>query len=249
MSKRPSFQFYPADWRNDAALRMCSPGARGLWIDMLCVMHDGIPYGHLTSAGIPIAADELARIVGGSTKEVKRWLDELGKRQVYSVTDSGVIYSRRMVRDENERDGWRDRQAKSRAKPNGVTPPITSDVTAKSQRSSSSSSSSGSVSEVETGAFAPPHDQPNGSGKPAKPAKPDDPWKEIYDRGKAVLGREAGGIITLLRKLYDDKPRKVLAKIEDAAEQREPLKWICAFLHSVDDGGKLSGEYIGGVPP
>lgn len=90
-----------------------------------------------------------------------------------------------------------------------------------------------------------PFSKENGQTPPPK----DDPWKQVYDRGKAVLGRESGGIITKLRKLFDDKPVKVLAKIEDAAEQREPLKWIMAFLWKVDDQGKLSGEYIGGVPP
>lgn len=82
----------------------------------------------------------------------------------------------------------------------------------------------------------------------AKPEKLD-PWVAIYARGKAVLGQHAGGTITTLRKLYDDKPRKVLAKIEDAAEQREPARWLYAFLNKVDHGGKLSGHYIGGIPP
>lgn len=78
---------------------------------------------------------------------------------------------------------------------------------------------------------------PKGNGRKAadlfpEPARPVrvDPWKEVYDRGKAVLGREAGGIITNLRKTFDDKPRKVLAKIEDAAEMRNPIEWINAFL-------------------
>lgn len=82
-----------------------------------------------------------------------------------------------------------------------------------------------------------------------RPAAPVDPWKPVYDRGKQILGREAGGVITKLRKLYDEQPRKVLAKLEDAGEQRNPLPWIMAFLHKVDDGGKLAGEYIGGIPP
>lgn len=89
--------------------------------------------------------------------------------------------------------------------------------------------------------------QPNGVH--AKPAKPDDPWKAVYDRGKEILGHESGGVITKLRKLFDNKPRKVLAKLEDAAEQREPLTWICAYLWNCKDDGKLAGEYIGGVPP
>jgi hypothetical protein len=45
--KRPAFQFYPGDWLRDMALRSCSMEARGLWIEMLCLMHDAVPYGHL----------------------------------------------------------------------------------------------------------------------------------------------------------------------------------------------------------
>lgn len=104
MSKRPSFQFYPPDWRNDAGLRLCSSGARGLWIDMLCLMHEGEPYGHLTVFGRPVTVESLAKLVGESGPAVKRWLGELAANEVYSQTDDGVIFSRRMVRDEELRD-------------------------------------------------------------------------------------------------------------------------------------------------
>lgn len=74
-----------------------------------------------------------------------------------------------------------------------------------------------------------------------------DPWKAVYERGRDVLGQHAGGQITLLRKLFDDNPGKVLAKIEDAAEHRDPPTWLAAFLWTVKDPeGKLSGEYIPG---
>lgn len=43
--KRPSFQFYPADWRTNAKLRRCSEAARGAWVDVLCVLHDSDEYG------------------------------------------------------------------------------------------------------------------------------------------------------------------------------------------------------------
>ena len=46
--KRPAFQFYPGDWLHDTAVRACSLAARGLWIDMLSLMHQGHPYGNLT---------------------------------------------------------------------------------------------------------------------------------------------------------------------------------------------------------
>lgn len=104
MSKRPAFQFYPSDWRNDAGLRLCSIGARGLWIEMMCLMHDATPYGHLTVMGRAIAPEALARLAGESVAAVKRWLVEMEQNDVFSRTDEGVIYSRRMVRDEEIRE-------------------------------------------------------------------------------------------------------------------------------------------------
>lgn len=138
--KRPSFQFYPADWRNDPALRMCSLAARGLWWEMLCVMHTCEPYGHLVAAAKAIEPEELGRIVGESAKDVRRWLAELERHAIFSRTEDGTIFSRRMIRDEKEREAWRDRQAKSRAN----TEDVTEHVTAKSRRSSTSSSPSSS---------------------------------------------------------------------------------------------------------
>lgn len=45
--KRPSFQFYPADWLQNAKLRRCTLQARGAWMDVLCLMHDSDEYGIL----------------------------------------------------------------------------------------------------------------------------------------------------------------------------------------------------------
>ncbi|WP_332763971.1 hypothetical protein [Phenylobacterium sp.] len=104
MSKRPSFQFYPPDWRRDADLRLCSMAARGLWIDMLCLMHEGEPYGHLTAHGRPMKPEQLAKLVGEPAASVKRWLAELADHEVFSVTEDGLVFSRRMVRDEQVRE-------------------------------------------------------------------------------------------------------------------------------------------------
>lgn len=45
--KRPAFQFYPADWTNNAKLRRCSYRERGVWLAILCLMHDSDEYGVL----------------------------------------------------------------------------------------------------------------------------------------------------------------------------------------------------------
>ena len=104
MPKRPSFQFYPSDWLRDTALRSCSTGARGLWIDMICYMHEGNPYGHLKVGDKVILVDNLARMVGETLDVVQGWLEELEQAGVYDLTSDGVICSRRMIRDENLRN-------------------------------------------------------------------------------------------------------------------------------------------------
>lgn len=69
--KRPSFQFYPADWRNNAKLRRCSEAARGAWMDVLCVLHDMDEYG---ICRWPLA--DLARSANVSLKLVKELVDK-----------------------------------------------------------------------------------------------------------------------------------------------------------------------------
>ena len=103
MKARPSFQFYPADWLRDPGLRSCSLGARGLWIDMLSFMHEAEPYGHLRINGHDIGLVAIARMIGSPLKDLRRHLAELEAAGVFSRTDGGTIFSRRMVRDEEIR--------------------------------------------------------------------------------------------------------------------------------------------------
>lgn len=101
--KRPAFQFYPGDWLEEIGLRAVGLDARGLWVDMLCFMHQGEPYGHLRKGGRDITPQELARMVGAGRTLVARLLSALEERHVFSRTDEGTIFSRRMVRDEKLR--------------------------------------------------------------------------------------------------------------------------------------------------
>jgi hypothetical protein len=43
--KRPSFQFYPGDWTSNSNLRRCSHAEKGVWVDVLCLLHDQEEYG------------------------------------------------------------------------------------------------------------------------------------------------------------------------------------------------------------
>ena len=102
--KRPSFQFYPSDWLRDTALRTCSVGARGLWMDMICFMHEGTPYGHLKVNNKVILPDNLARMVGETLNTVEGYLRELSDAGVFEYDEDGAIFSRRMVKDEKVRN-------------------------------------------------------------------------------------------------------------------------------------------------
>lgn len=101
--KRPAFQFYPGDWLRDTALRSVSIAARGLWMDLICLMHDGQPYGHLAVNNRPIPEDRLAGMVGLTVEGFRPLLAELVNAGIPGAALDGVLYSRRMVKDERIR--------------------------------------------------------------------------------------------------------------------------------------------------
>lgn len=105
MARLPFIKWYPNDWLAEPSIRSCSLAARGLWIDVLSLMHLSPRRGYLLAAtGLPLTNEQLARLTGCSTDEATRLLAELISSGACSCTDDGTIYSRRMVRDEAKRD-------------------------------------------------------------------------------------------------------------------------------------------------
>ena len=122
----PWMKFYPSDWRSDPKLRMCSIGARGLWVEMLCVMHEAEPYGYLTSNGNAVTSRQMAALAGISAVECMKFLLELVSAGVYSIDENKMIFSRRMVRDKAkaERDRENGKGGGNPNLPKGVNPPV-----------------------------------------------------------------------------------------------------------------------------
>lgn len=90
-------KFYPRDWIGDSELRTCSLAARGLWIDMLCLMDSASPRGHLKLGRKRIDPPTLAGLTNTPVGKVEKLLGELRKKGVFSVTTHGTIYCRKMV--------------------------------------------------------------------------------------------------------------------------------------------------------
>ena len=100
--KMPYIKFYVRDWMMSMDLRRCSYAARGLWIEMMCLMSMD-RYGYLEHNGKTIQEDELESLtIGLSTRDkgrVNPLLKELEEQGVFSRDENKCIYSRRMVSD------------------------------------------------------------------------------------------------------------------------------------------------------
>lgn len=170
--KRPSMQFYPGDWRSNAKLRRCSPAARGVWMDVMCLLHDSDEYGLVRwplaeialAAGAAIAhVRELASkgvLKGNDTRleEAFIYTPRSGRKDGEPVTliptQAGPIwYSSRMVKDEYVRT---IRGQSSRFGDGESAAPKRSPKPPKGDGSSSSSSPSGYT----------PYSPPVGGGSP-----------------------------------------------------------------------------------
>lgn len=175
--KRPSLQFYPADWRNNAKLRRASFHDRGVWLDVMCLMHDNDDYGLLRW---PL--EEIANAVGCRVKDLQSLVakdilkggDDTCAAYVHTPRHAGkdgetvtlipeqtgpLWYSARMVRDEwcrNRRGGETRFTADSQPTRSptarmGETPTGTPDQRLGDGASTSSSSSTSKESKASVG--------------------------------------------------------------------------------------------------
>jgi len=242
--KRPSFQFYPSDWRKDTALQFCSLPARGLWVEMMCIAHECEPYGYLMVNGKAMTNAQIGRLVGISEKECSKLMVELFDAGVPSLADNGAIYSRRMIRDEEVRNrraeggkAGSEHGIKGASHGNKGGRPVKQETPQETPLStdgrgvidpplkpppSSSSSSSGNASEG----------KPSGS----KPPKVTDPDEIIFGYGVPLLTnagtaeKQARSFLGGLRKNHGDTA--LIDKLRECAKAKplQPLEWLAAAL-------------------
>ncbi|HEF4738887.1 hypothetical protein KTD19_07890 [Burkholderia multivorans] len=117
---RPSFQFYPGDWQANSNLRRCTHAEKGVWIDVMCLLHDSEEYGVLRwplkeiaqAIGAPLAT--LRSIVhkgvlkgadNGQPCAACIYVPRSGRRDgepvmLVAEQEGPIWYSSRMVKDE-----------------------------------------------------------------------------------------------------------------------------------------------------
>lgn len=87
----------------DPNLRRCSHAARGVWIDILCLMHENQERGYLATSGVAWSDEEIAQAVGGDKSIVLVCIGELTVKGAAKRDNRGSLYNSRMVADEQKR--------------------------------------------------------------------------------------------------------------------------------------------------
>lgn len=125
MAKLPSFQFYPGDWMKDPALRRCSAAARGIWMDVLCLMFESDERGKLVTSALQWTLQDIAEAISGDTATNLSHLKELLAKGVMRQDESGCYYSNRLVKDELVRKQTKERVRQLRSRNADVTVDVT----------------------------------------------------------------------------------------------------------------------------
>lgn len=103
-----SFQFDPGDWLNDIKLQSCSAEARGVFINLKCVMHQSEKYGYLLINGSIPSLSQVSSLVHTHYKTLDKRLIELVSNGVIKQDKEGVYYCPQMVQDEELRQARRE---------------------------------------------------------------------------------------------------------------------------------------------
>lgn len=170
-NKLPAFQFYPGDWRKDPGVQSLDYEARGIWHELLCIMHESSERGRLVYPnGDAIDDSGIAQILGISEANWKQTRSKLISRGVAKEDSDGVLYNRRMCREEAIREARREAGKKG-----GQIKQKPSKSQAKVQAKEGSSSSSSSSKK---------------GNPPIIPPRPEDVPEQVWSDYMAVRGKK-----------------------------------------------------------
>lgn len=101
MINKKGFTFYPEDWLDDVKLKHCSLMAKGMWIDLLCHMHRGDPYGYMVFGNKVMSRFDIQNILRVSNQEVfnTAFKELFDKGILLQDRSTGAYYSKRMLQE------------------------------------------------------------------------------------------------------------------------------------------------------
>jgi hypothetical protein len=105
LMERPWLKLYTRDWLDNKELRRCSPAARAVLLDLMCLAHEGAAYGFLEDKIDNLSEEFMASRCMMPIRQFKACFAELinAERVHESEIDPGRFYIRRMVEDERIR--------------------------------------------------------------------------------------------------------------------------------------------------
>jgi hypothetical protein len=189
IEKLPAIQWYPGDWRKDPGVQALNYHDRGVWFEIIMLMHESDRRGVLLLNGKAMPDEALAHILGLDNQILTSTLTTILDYGVADRDGDGSLVCRRMVKDEHIR------QVRKKAGAKGGNPILLNQIPTPSSSSSSSSSSSDEI--VKSARADGPPVVPKGvNGKTPRGVSPkgdEDPgfagfWKE-YPRGERKQGK------------------------------------------------------------
>ena len=99
--KKPAIQFYPGDWKKDDGVQLLSYEEKGVWLELLISMFGSPKRGKLLLPnGAPMGMKDISNLLRLDEKKCEQIVNKILEYGVASRDKNGVIFNRRMVRDE-----------------------------------------------------------------------------------------------------------------------------------------------------
>lgn len=101
--KLPYLHFYPGDWTKDPGVQALGFFERGVWFEIILMMHESTERGALLLNHKPMPQDALAKLLGLDNQTLTKTISTLIDYGVASFREDGALINRRMIRDEEVR--------------------------------------------------------------------------------------------------------------------------------------------------
>ena len=210
------FDFYPRDWHLDT--RDLSNAAKGVYIDLLASMY---------ARGGPLPSDEreLCRLCGCATaRSLRPLLGELIAKEKIKVIDGHLINGRAIeeIAKFNRQKAVSSKGGKAHADL------VRAEFGSNSTRTQAETRAD--IVENQCGNECPPSPSPSKVPPTEGAGAPFDPEKPVFDYGKEILGKNAGGQVRKLIRCHGDDLNATMQTLRTASRKQDPREYVGAIL-------------------